>query len=91
LSGVVQVSVLHGNLLPQERDKVMDDFRAGRTKVSNGCTQSVDLRSFLAYGALKVMLLLFERGKPRGEIFGDVSVPFATRQRSTSYTPRDVI
>jgi hypothetical protein len=36
---VIQVSVLHGNLLPQERDKVMDDFRAGRTKVSDGCTQ----------------------------------------------------
>ena len=28
-----QVSVLHGDLLPEERDKVMDDFRAGRTKV----------------------------------------------------------
>ena len=27
------MSVLHGDLLPEERDKVMDDFRAGRTKV----------------------------------------------------------
>lgn len=30
----IQVSVLHASLLPQERDTVMDDFRAGRTKVS---------------------------------------------------------
>jgi hypothetical protein len=57
LSGVLQVSVLHGNLLPQERDKVMDDFRAGRTKVNNGCALSASLRSFVAYSALKVMLL----------------------------------
>ena len=28
-----EVSVLHGSLEGGERDKVMDDFRAGRTKV----------------------------------------------------------
>lgn len=28
-----EVSTLHGDLLPADRDRVMDDFRAGRTKV----------------------------------------------------------
>ena len=28
-----EVSTLHGELTPQDRDRVMDDFRAGRTKV----------------------------------------------------------
>lgn len=32
--GGFEVSVLHGDLEPSERDRVMDDFRAGRTKVS---------------------------------------------------------
>lgn len=32
-----EVSVLHGSLEGTERDKVMDDFRAGRTKVTCAC------------------------------------------------------
>jgi len=41
-----EVSVLHGDLLPEERDKVMDDFRAGRTKVlitTNVLARGVDV------------------------------------------------
>jgi len=33
IEGGFEVSVLHGDLEPADRDRVMDDFRAGRTKV----------------------------------------------------------
>ncbi len=41
-----EVSTLHGDLQPQERDRVMDDFRAGRTKVlitTNALARGVDV------------------------------------------------
>ncbi|RYG66221.1 DEAD/DEAH box helicase, partial [archaeon] len=41
-----EVSVLHGELPPQERDRVMDDFRGGRTKVlitTNALARGVDV------------------------------------------------
>lgn len=41
-----EVSTLHGELQPQDRDRVMDDFRAGRTKVlitTNALARGVDV------------------------------------------------
>lgn len=41
-----EISVLHGELSPQDRDRVMDDFRLGRTKVlitTNALARGVDV------------------------------------------------
>lgn len=41
-----EISVLHGELSPEDRDRVMDDFRAGRTKVlvtTNALARGVDV------------------------------------------------
>jgi len=45
-TGGFEVSTLHGDLLPQERDRVMDEFRGGRTKVlitTNALARGVDV------------------------------------------------
>ena len=44
--GGFEVSVLHGELAPHDRDRVMDEFRAGRTKVlitTNALARGVDV------------------------------------------------
>jgi len=47
------VSFLHGELKPNERDQVIDDFRSGKTKVlitTNVLARGIDIQQVLLLG-----------------------------------------